>query len=143
MKFRRAIRTDLAALNDIIEPYLGPAFNWPPINFNAEFEFAETWAFEVDDEIKAFVCVRNAFEAWEISVLATRLSDRRKGLMEKLLSATIEHYGRQRHFWLEVHESNLGAQAFYEKIGFKKEGRRGGYYSDGSSALLYTLPSLA
>lgn len=140
MNVRRAHRGDLREINQMIEPYLGPAFNWPPVIFEGEFEYAETWILEDEGGLRAFICVRNAFEAWELSILATRIEDLRKGYMRRLLGQIITLYGRKRQYWLEVHESNLKAQAFYASLGFRKEGRRGGYYTDGSAALLYSLP---
>jgi ribosomal-protein-alanine N-acetyltransferase len=44
---------------------------------------------------------------------------------------------------LEVRESNLAAQAMYQKFGFEVTGRRSGYYRDNSeAALLMTLEEL-
>lgn len=143
MKFRAAQSEDLIQLQEIIDPYRSAAFNWPPSHFEPEFAHAQTWVLlESDDKIVAFCCIRDSVDAWEISVLATRKGFEGHGLMRHLLRRIIEHYGRKRHFWLEVHETNLRAQKLYEQFGFIKEGRRGGYYSDGSSALLYTLPRL-
>lgn len=142
MHFRRAHLNDLESLHQLIAPSLSPAFHWDRSNFAAEFAFAETWILTTDSEILAFVCVRDAVDAWEISSLATAVSAQGRGYMRQLLEKVVEHYGRERHFWLEVHEGNVRAQKLYEQFGFIKEGRRGGYYKDGSSALLYTLPQM-
>jgi ribosomal-protein-alanine N-acetyltransferase len=142
MKIRRAQTFDCERIQEIINPYLGPAFNWPPESFQSEFAFAETWVLEVKGQLEAFVCVRNAISAWEISVLGTRKESRKMGFMKKLLSGVIDHYGRKRQFWLEVHEANQPAQSLYKSMGFQFEGRRGGYYQDGSSALLLTLSEI-
>ena len=40
---------------------------------------------------------------------------------------------------LEVRESNFGAARLYEKCGYRRVGRRKGYYDDNEDALLYTL----
>jgi ribosomal-protein-alanine N-acetyltransferase len=45
-----------------------------------------------------------------------------------------------KRIYLEVSESNLRAQAFYRKLGFKLLHRAKGYYSDGASALMMELP---
>lgn len=147
MQFRKAHADELAQLNLIIEPYLSPAFNWPPASFNSEFAHSETWVLiepsAGDERVIAFCCIRDSIDAWEISLLATIKTHQGQGLMRHLLTRILQHYGRKRHFWLEVHESNVRAQKLYEQFGFIKEGHRGGYYTDGSSAYLYTLPKLA
>jgi ribosomal-protein-alanine N-acetyltransferase len=136
---RRAESSDLASLLKIIEPFVSPAFHWTESLFRAEFEYADTWVLEVDSEIQAFCCLRDAVDAWEVSVLATRKSCQGQGRMQALLQEIFRQNGRERHYWLEVHESNVGAQKLYEKIGFRRDGARGGYYSDGSAAFLYSL----
>ncbi len=40
---------------------------------------------------------------------------------------------------LEVREGNVAARALYERVGFEVVGRRGGYYPDGETAVLYSL----
>jgi len=53
-----------------------------------------------------------------------------------------EEYLRSQGFnriYLEVSESNLRAQAFYRKLGFKLLHRAKSYYSDGASALMMEL----
>lgn len=144
MIFRAAQKNDFESIQQIVDHYLGVAFNWPRELFSQEFNSADVWVVEESgEEICAFCCVRDVVDAWEISILATHPEFRRKGIMKKLLSQMIEHYRSgflPRPFWLEVHEDNQNAQAFYEKFGFVKEGRRGGYYRDGSAALLYTFP---
>lgn len=40
---------------------------------------------------------------------------------------------------LEVRESNIGAARLYEKCGYRRVGRRKGYYEDNEDAILYTL----
>jgi ribosomal-protein-alanine N-acetyltransferase len=138
-QIRLAQKDDLPALLAIIHPFQSPGFNWSEDNFRSEFASAETWVLTNESEILAFVCFRDAVDAWEISILATRKDVCRQGLMETLLISLIERNGSQRQFWLEVHEHNKSAQKLYEKLGFRNDGRRGGYYSDGSAALLYSL----
>ncbi len=136
---RRAKGSDLASLLEIIEPFVSPAFNWTEALFCAEFDYADTWVLEVDSDIQAFCCLRDAVDAWEISVLATKKSCQGQLLMQTLLREIFRQNGRERHYWLEVHEANVGAQKLYEKLGFQRDGARGGYYSDGSAAFLYSL----
>lgn len=135
---RQALDSDFESLLQIIEPFLSPGFNWPEVLFRTEFDHADTWILEAGGEIQAFCCLRDAFDAWEISVLATRQSGQGQGYMQALLGEVFQRVGRGRQFWLEVHEGNVPAQKLYEKIGFKRDGARGGYYTDGSTAYLYS-----
>jgi ribosomal-protein-alanine N-acetyltransferase len=58
-----------------------------------------------------------------------------RGLLEKALVKLRERDVAVCH--LEVREDNTPAIALYESAGFARVGRRGGYYRDGSAALLY------
>lgn len=137
---REANKRDLPHLLRLIKPFHSPAFNWTDESFRLEFENSHTWVLEKDSEIAAFVCFRDAVDAWEISILATEQHHQKQGAMQALLQGLIDRFGSERHFWLEVHEKNVPAQKLYEKMGFQQDARRGGYYSDGSAALLYSLP---
>ncbi len=136
---RLAKDRDLPALLEIIAPYFSPGFHWSPDVFRTEFGNTDTWVLENERGIVAFCCLRDVVDAWEISVVATRSSEQGKGYMQSLFQELFRLNGRRRHYWLEVHEKNVGAQKLYEKIGFKRDGSRGGYYSDGSTAFLYSL----
>jgi [ribosomal protein S18]-alanine N-acetyltransferase len=67
-----------------------------------------------------------------ITTLAVRAEWRGRGLGELLLVSLIERAIRRRAelVTLEVRASNLLAQNLYQKYGFRKVGRRKGYYTD-------------
>lgn len=139
-RIREATSRDLPQILQLIRPFRSPAFNWNEELFRLEFANSHTWILEEGSEILAFVCLRDAVDAWEISVLATHEKHQGQGCMQALLKDLIQRFGYERHFWLEVHEKNLPAQKLYQKMGFQLDAKRGGYYSDGSAALLYSLP---
>lgn len=64
--------------------------------------------------------------------IAMREGYRRRGLGEALLIAAIDQAVESgaRIMTLEVRASNMGAQAMYEKFGFRKVGIRPRYYTD-------------
>ena len=73
--------------------------------------------------------------------IAVARRERRHGvglaLMRRALAAAVG--AGQRVVTLEVRVSNLGAQAFYRRLGFQPEGVRRGYYPDtGEDALIFT-----
>jgi len=85
-----------------------------------------------------FIIGRQAADEAEILNLAVCAAYRRKGegtaLLEKIVSR-FQEVGVRRVF-LEVRESNRGAIAFYEGLGFSQAGRREGYYVGPSEAAL-------
>ena len=75
----------------------------------------------------------------ELLRLAVLPAERRRGLAARLLAAglaDLRSTGCSAAF-LEVSERNLAAMALYEREGWQRDGRRPGYYPDGSAALLY------
>ena len=149
---RRSERSDLPQLLLLLAPLRSTAFNWSEKSFRGEFEYSQTWVYQevgqqvgqVADElakIKALICLRDATDAWEISIVATAVQFQKKGVMEAMMKALMERLGGERHLWLEVHEDNVIAQKLYQKLGFETNHRRGGYYSDGSAAIVMSLPA--
>jgi [ribosomal protein S18]-alanine N-acetyltransferase len=80
-----------------------------------------------------------------IVTIASHPQWRRHGLAEWLLLEMLAQARSQgaTEATLEVRVGNLGAQALYEKLGFRQVGRRKRYYRDnGEDALLLTLAHL-
>lgn len=140
MTIRRADFSDEPQIWKIVEPMISPSFRWPRELLLSEFQTTETWVHEKGGQIQAFVCVRDAGEAYEISVLGTQKDWQGQGIMSVLLEAVLEQYNKERQVWLEVHEHNRKAQNLYEKLGFILQRRRPMYYSDGGAAWQYDLP---
>lgn len=90
-------------------------------------------------ELLAFILWRDTGAAYEISFLATAPDAQGQGLMTTLIEHLKRERPSERPIWLEVHASNSGARALYEKAGFTVSGERRKYYSDGGSAILYTF----
>lgn len=130
---------DSEQIQAFVKPMVNVSFNWTPEFLQKELEQAQTWVLTDHDEILAFICLRDLSQAWDLTIVATKPSAQRKGHMENLMSYVIAQFAAERQLWLEVHQDNLAAQKFYQKMGFRHSGTRGGYYSDGSAALLYTF----
>jgi ribosomal-protein-alanine N-acetyltransferase len=85
-----------------------------------------------------FVLGRVAADEAEVLNLAVREEFRRQGEGRALLEELLRRFagcGVSRVF-LEVRESNRGAIAFYERMGFRLKGRRADYYRDPPEAAL-------
>ena len=82
-----------------------------------------------------FYCVMDELHVMNIAV---HPDFRKKGMGEKLLTHVhdfgIEH--KIKFAYLEVRQTNTAAQKLYEKMGYQKQGRRIGYYSNQEDALL-------
>jgi ribosomal-protein-alanine N-acetyltransferase len=89
-------------------------------------------------EMAGFIVGRAIGDEAEILNMAVRRDRRRRGVGKVLALALLENYtraGAVRTF-LEVRESNGGAIAFYEALGFQEVGRRPDYYRDPVEAAL-------
>ncbi len=85
--------------------------------------------------LKAFILFHQVEQKVEITYLETQPEFRGQGLMEKLMYALIDHFPGNT-IWLDVHAENQAARGLYEKLGFKRNGLRKGYYRDGGDCLL-------
>lgn len=90
--------------------------------------------------IAGYIGVRQAAGTGEVTVIAVRGADRRRGIAEKLMEAAfglLRQDGASEVF-LEVRRSNRAAIALYEKTGFLAVGTRKDYYvSPAEDALIY------
>jgi [ribosomal protein S18]-alanine N-acetyltransferase len=74
----------------------------------------------------------------DVQTIAVAPRSQGHGLGRELLDALVEearHRGCTQLF-LEVRVDNEAAIALYEKAGFERQGRRAGYYADGTDALV-------
>lgn len=93
-------------------------------------------------DLFAFLVAHRVDGEWELENMAVASSARRNGIGTLLLKELIAQAGAERgsEIFLEVRESNQGARALYEKIGFEEVGSRKNYYSDpAEDAILYKL----
>lgn len=97
-------------------------------------------AAETEDGIVGYlVCSRYA-DVWHLMNVAVDPERRREGIAERLLDELLAVAGRDGRYTLEVRVSNHGAIAMYERIGFRRAGRRRRYYHDnGEDAMIMWL----
>jgi ribosomal-protein-alanine acetyltransferase len=76
--------------------------------------------------------------------LAVAPAVQRQGVAQALMTALLARAAGQgcRSATLEVRRGNDAARALYEKLGFRLEGVRKGYYTDGEDAMIYTAEHL-
>jgi [ribosomal protein S18]-alanine N-acetyltransferase len=81
---------------------------------------------------------REVWKEGEILNLAVKGNLRGKGQGSALVAAMLSVFSARGvvRVFLEVRESNLGAIAFYKRLGFRQVGRREGYYHEPREAAL-------
>jgi len=85
------------------------------------------------------VCSRYA-DVWHLMNVAVDPDLRRRGIAGMLIEGMLEEGGREARYTLEVRVSNHAAIAMYERLGFRRAGRRRRYYHDnGEDALIMWL----
>ncbi len=90
-----------------------------------------------------FLIARFLTPECELENIVVSPTARRRGIGKHLLDALLlaARETNSEAVFLEVRESNHAARAFYEQVGFKRDGRRKSYYSNPSEdAILYRLP---
>jgi ribosomal-protein-alanine N-acetyltransferase len=90
------------------------------------------WVDVEESHMAGAVASREAGGEAEILNLVVSAGWRRRGIGSRLMEAALEGAkasGAVRVF-LEVRESNEGAQAFYSRLGFSQDGLRPNYYRD-------------
>ena len=104
---------------------------------------ASYWVAEEDNKVQGFIGVHNIVGEINITNVAVHPDYRRRGIADELMKAMKAEFDARKvagedivGITLEVRESNTPAIKLYEKYGFKAEGIRKGYYSDGEDAVI-------
>jgi ribosomal-protein-alanine N-acetyltransferase len=95
-------------------------------------EYPDTfWVYEEGGEVEGYILFtyQELREAHIVNI-AVEPARRNRGIGTKLMEYVMNYLAdmRVRKIWLEVRESNVGAQKFYHKLGFIKEGVIPRYY---------------
>lgn len=121
-----------------LSPEKKAQFNWDRFQIRDELKKSSAWVSEDGSKVKAFVCIRETADFFEITVLATAVVARNQGHQSTLMGRVIDEASlKKKNVLLEVHEENLSAINFYRKCGFSELPSRKNYYSDGKAALVF------
>jgi len=93
-----------------------------------------------------YIIVSRYVDAWHVMNIVVAPDQRRRGIARQLMRELFEVTGddAQRGYTLEVRVSNEGAIRLYEKMGFRSQGIRRGYYTDNrEDALIMWRDSLS
>ena len=119
---REGVAEDLAGVSRV-QAGVPEAAGWPVEEALAyQLDVAE-----VEGIIVGFLLTRRLVEGEsEVLNLAVDSEHRRRGLAREMLERAKERWPGK--WFLEVRESNVGAQKCYERLGFRAVGVRPGYY---------------
>jgi ribosomal-protein-alanine N-acetyltransferase len=121
---------------------------WPERSFRFELTAnpaSRCWVADLDGMIVGMIVVWLIIDEAHVATLATHPDFRRRGIAKKLLAHALRLMMDEgaRSSFLEVRESNFGAQEMYRKFGYEASGRRPHYYKDNNEdAILMNLASL-
>ena len=121
---------------------------WPVRSFGVECEnpVSRCWVAELDGRVVAMLVAWMIVDEVHIATIATHPDFRKQGIARNLLSHVLRSAREEGAVssFLEVRESNLGAQEMYRQFGYVETGRREQYYSDnGEDALMMSLERLS
>lgn len=96
------------------------------------------------DFIGGFAGIWFVLDEAHVVIIASRPSERRRGIGELLLIACLELalQRKSRVVSLEVRASNSAARSLYRKYGFQDAGVRKRYYSGGEDAVIMSTPPI-
>ena len=114
---------------------------WSKISITNELQsrFGRFFVAEKDEKIVGYIGSRLLMGECEIFNIAIDPDYQGKGIGSLLMEHFIEKISQEGAgaFSLDVRPSNGPALALYEKYGFKEEGRRKKYYTNGEDALIF------
>jgi [ribosomal protein S18]-alanine N-acetyltransferase len=100
-------------------------------------KYPQTFLVTLSDQIDGYIVFRPDGHIISMAVTPKR---RRTGVGTCLVKEAIDHC-RGKSLRLEVRVSNVGAQKFYQSLGFILKARIGRYYQDGEDAFLMERPA--
>jgi [ribosomal protein S18]-alanine N-acetyltransferase len=136
---RRATRVDIEVMAEIHASAFPAADAWSGDVFDLQLALPNVFA--LLHEAGGLILVRIAADEADILTLAVAPDARKGGVGYILLMKATEMVANQgsRAVFLEVSVANIAALRLYTQAGFAEVGRRAGYYSDNSDALVLRL----
>ena len=114
---------------------------WPTVKFDVgeiNNDVGSNWVYLQHANLLGYMFGWIIKGDYHINNIAVKVSARRKGLAKKMIDNII-FSPRIKNVYLEVSRLNESAIRLYEKIGFRENGVRKKYYSNGADAILYKM----
>ena len=97
-------------------------------------------AADTDEGIVGYLICSRYAEVWHLMNVAVDPDRRREGIADLMIASLLDVAGHDGRYTLEVRVSNHAAIRMYERIGFRRAGRRRRYYHDnGEDAMIMWL----
>lgn len=138
---RLAGRDDLAAVAALELESFDPPWRADDVALLLEASEALLLLAEVGGESRGYALFQRIAGEAELLRVGVARAWRGRGLGALLVADGLARLAAagDRACFLEVREGNLPARKLYERAGFRRVGRRTGYYADGEDALLFRL----
>ncbi len=119
-------------LNEVlkIDSEIFPFDGWSAQAFRSSILAGDSWIIKLGSEILGYAIFTHVVGESELLHIGIHPNHRQEGLASLLMSFMLERTLRIGTFnwFLEVRESNIAAQNLYIKFGYRRVGRRKGYY---------------
>jgi [ribosomal protein S18]-alanine N-acetyltransferase len=146
VRLRRATSADIPQMRQL-EQQVATAAHWSAAQYEALFSPDAALRLALiasadtsETTILGFLIARCLPDEWEIENVVVAAESRHRGVGSALVCELLAEARTSgaKAIGLEVRESNLHAMQLYEKLGFKQDGRRAGYYQNPTEyAILY------
>lgn len=144
LPIRSATLPDLPAIL-CIEEQAPTASHWTANQYRSLIHQGVLLVAERANKICGFIAAQTLAGDWEIENVVVGKEYLRQGIASELVHEIMKRasVANAPQVILEVRESNHAARTLYEKMGFRQQGVRQGYYQDPpEAALLYSVGTL-
>ena len=113
---------------------------WSERSFISEMnnKVSSNWVCVLDSKLIGYLFGWHIKDEFHINNIAVHEKFRRFGIAQNMINNVALEF-MLKNIFLEVSKLNSKAILLYEKLGFKDNGTRKKYYSDGSDAILYKM----
>lgn len=137
-------KEDIAAILEIEKQSFPEPYSEAVFQDELKITCSNLWVAEVDSQLAGYIDFWIIHDEIELISIAVHPQFRRQHVGEALMNQMIQMAQTKNiHIiYLDVRESNLGAQALYERFGFKRVGVRKRYYKNNHENALIMVKEL-
>lgn len=122
------------------ENFTSDAWELKAFERELELDYSYPFVLEKEGKIIGYIILWQVYDEANLMTFAVKKEYQGQGYGKELLKSAIEYFrGRVKRISLDVRRSNIKAIRLYQSLGFKIEGLRPKYYSDGEDALQMML----
>ena len=135
------IEANSSHIKDILDIEIKSFKNpWSERSFISEMnnKVSSNWVCVLDSQLIGYLFGWYIEDEFHINNIAVHAKFRRFGIAQNMINNVALEF-MLKNIFLEVSKLNSDAILLYEKLGFKENGIRKKYYSDGSDAILYKM----